>query len=91
MANDRNAPENFELQQPREGVPPAGVIDELRRLRRGATEAVYSYSSAIEAQAEKHGIKRGALRRFITALERDKTKDAQQEASDLERLIEALL
>lgn len=66
------------------------MIEELRHLRRAASEAVYAYSSAIQAQAEKHGIKRGALRKFIAALESDKTDDAAQEAADLERLIEAL-
>lgn len=82
--------ENFELESPTPGVPPAGVIEELRHLRRIATDAVSDYGEAVKAQSEKHKLKRGALRRYIAALEGDTTEDAKEEARDLERLIESI-
>lgn len=85
------ANEEFNLEPPNpEGLPPASVIEELRRLRRIAADSVSDYGEAIKALAEKHGIKRGALRRYIGALEQDKTEDAAEEARDLERLIESI-
>lgn len=88
MPND--APDEFALESPVAGIPPAGVIEELRHLRRVAADAVTDYGEALKAQAERHNIKRGALRRYIAALESDKTEDAAEEARDLERLIEAI-
>lgn len=82
--------ENFELESPIPGIPPAGVVEELRHLRRVATDSVTDYAEALKLQAEKHKLKRGALRRYIAALETDKTEDAREEARDLERLIEAI-
>lgn len=89
VPND-NAPENFELAPPQAGVPSPQVIEELRHLRRIAADAVKDYGEAIKAQAEKHGVKRGALRKYIAALEMDKTGDAAEEARDLERLVESI-
>ena len=74
--------------EPTGGPIPSGVILELRRLHSGAREASSGLSEAIKAQAEKHTIKGGALRRYIAALEGDKVDAARLEAEDLERLIE---
>lgn len=82
--------ENFALESPTPGVPPAGVIEELRHLRRIATDAVSDYGEAVKTQSEKHKLKRGALRRYIAALEGDTTEDEKEEARDLERLIESI-
>lgn len=90
MPNDTAAPEVFELESPIAGIPPAGVIEELRHLRRVAADAVTAYGEAVKAQSERHKLKRGALRRYIAALESDKTEDAAEEARDLERLIESI-
>jgi hypothetical protein len=89
--NDATDPSQFNLEPSNAaGLPPAGVIEELRHLRRVAADAVGDYGEAIKAQAEKHGVKRGALRKYIAALETDKTEDAAEEARDLERLIESI-
>jgi hypothetical protein len=70
------------------GNVPAGVINELRNLRTAANEASTDFREAINTQADKHKVKRAALRRYIIALGNDKVDEAAKEATDLERLIE---
>jgi hypothetical protein len=80
----------FNLETQVAGVPPSAVIEELRHARRVAKDMASAYGDAVGAQAEKYGVKKGALKRFIAALEDDGTEDAIEEARDLERLIDAI-
>lgn len=80
--------DNFALEPSAPGTVPERVIDELRRFRRAAKDYTKAYSDAVEAQAVKHDVKTGALKRYIAALEDDKLEEAEAEADDLARLIE---
>jgi hypothetical protein len=80
-------PKNFKLESTQPGHVPAGVIEELRRLRTEANEASTDFREAIKVQADKHKVKPAALRRYVIALGRDKVDEAKAEAEDLERLI----
>lgn len=81
--------EDFNLEPPTPGVVPERVIFDLRNAYRIAKDYAGALSDALKAQAEKHDVKPGALRRYIAALEGDKVDEAAAEAADLERLIEA--
>lgn len=70
------------------GLPPDRVIGELRHAYRVAKDHAQSYIECIDAQAEKFSLKKGALKRYINALENDKVSDTQEEIDDLERLLE---
>jgi hypothetical protein len=73
---------------PAGSIPPR-VVEELVACRREAKDYVEGYGKAIEAQAQKHGIKAGALKRYINAVEADKLAEIGAETSDLERLLSA--
>jgi hypothetical protein len=64
------------------------VIDELVALRSSARLAAETYTDAIAAQSETHDIRKGALRRYINAREKDQLGDLDLEASDLAKLME---
>ncbi len=82
--------EAFDLEPPSSpGHIPERVILELRQACATAADYSGAFSDACKAQAEKHGIKPGALKRYIKALEGDKLDDAEQEAEDLQALIES--
>lgn len=80
---------DFALEPSEPGVVPARVIDELRRCYREAKDYTQALADAVKAQAEKHSIAPGALRKYIAALEGDKTDEVSKEIEDLARLIEA--
>ena len=82
--------DDFALEAP--GAPghiPERVILDLRQACHTAADYAGAFTDACNAQAEKHGIKPGALKRFIKALENDKLDDAEKEAEDLQELIAA--
>jgi hypothetical protein len=86
---DKATGEVFALEPSEPGVVPPRVIEELRRGFREAKDYADAFGEAVKAQAEKHGIKLKALRRYIAALESDKLDEEAAVAADLERLIEA--
>lgn len=63
------------------------TITELCELRASAKAAAEMFSEAIAEQAEQHGLKKGALRRYICAREADKVADLDAESDDLIRLM----
>lgn len=67
---------------------PTAVIDELREACRIAADYSGTFSDACKAQAVKHYIAPGALKRYIRALEGDKLAEAEHEADDLKTLID---
>ena len=69
------------------GEVPAAVITELRVQYADHKDSGAALSEAIKLQAEKYGVKPGALRRYIAALEQDSVEDVEAECKDLERLI----
>lgn len=82
--------DDFNLESPSApGHVPERVILELRQACATAADYAGAFSDACKEQAEKHGIKPGALKRFIKALENDKLDDAEKEAEDLQELIAA--
>lgn len=83
------APDDFNLEaSDPKGLPPDSVIEELRHARRVAKDYAQAYSDCVDAQADKFKLKKGALKRYISALEDDKTEETQEELDDLERLLE---
>jgi hypothetical protein len=62
-------------------------VSELRNLRKLATGASGDFRDAVKAQAEKYGVKAGALARYVRALESDSLEEVEAEMLDLERLI----
>lgn len=86
-SNAAKTDDNFALSSPTPGKVPAGVVEELRRLRTSANEASTELREAIKVQADKHKVKPAALRRYVNALASDKVDEARKEAEDLESLI----
>lgn len=79
---------DFSLEPPlKPGDIPERVILELRQACAIAVDYAGAFSDACKAQAEKHGVAAGALKRYIKALEGDKIDDARKEADDLLALI----
>lgn len=89
VTNLRGEKTEFALEPSEPGVVPARVVDELRRCYREARDYTQALGDAIKAQAEKHGIDAGALRKYVAALEGDRVEDTRKEIEDLQRLIEA--
>ena len=83
------APEELDLtgQEAAPGHLSARVVDELVDLRTMARAASERFSEAIKAQAEKHELKAGALRKYICAVEADKLSELDAESDDLARLL----
>lgn len=63
-------------------------IEELCQLRTDAKLAAETFSEAIMAQAEKCGLSRSALRKYICARVDDRLEALDTEASDLSHLLE---
>lgn len=63
-------------------------IEELCTLRTDAKLAAESFSEAIKAQAEKYGLSRSALRRYVCARVDDRLEALDTEANDLSHLLE---
>ena len=66
----------------------AAHIAELCELRAGAKAAAEMFTTAISEQAEKAGIGKGALRRYICAREAEKIEELASEKDDIESLLE---
>lgn len=77
----------FDLESEEPGKVPDRVISELRTARYVAKDYATAFSDCIKAQAEKYGVKPGALKRYIVALEEDKLEEVDAETDDLARLI----
>jgi hypothetical protein len=71
------------------GRIPQATIEELVTLRSDARISAENLTAAIAAQAEKYAISKGALRRYVCALESDAMDKLDSEAEDLARLIMA--
>jgi hypothetical protein len=75
----------------KESKPPQAidqaVIDELVGGKLRAADMTAACSDAIKAQAEKHNVKPGALRKYVAALAADKLEDARAETQQLADLI----
>lgn len=80
---------DFALEPDTPGIVPQRVVDELRRCYREAKDYAQALGDAIKAQAEKHSVEPGALRKYIAALESDDIEDTRREIDDLRRLIES--
>lgn len=63
------------------------VIDELVQLRSEAKLRAEMFSEAVALQAKKNEISKGALRRYVCAVEADKLEALGAEASALEELL----
>ena len=63
-------------------------IEELCTLRTDAKLAAENFSEAIKAQAEKCGLSRSALRRYVCARADDRLEALDTEANDLSHLLE---
>lgn len=63
------------------------TIDELVHARQDAQAAAGAFGDAIKEQAKKYKIKKGALRKYITAIADDKVEDVRAEAEALTNLI----
>lgn len=88
MSAQTEAPaEEFAL-EPSDGKIPDRVIEELRHAYAIAKDYATAYSEAAKAQAEKHKLKPGALKKYIAALENDSVADLNDEISDLEKLMQ---
>ena len=65
----------------------AAHIDELVQLRSSARLAAEDFSEAIKETAKKHNINKSALRRYISAKEKDVLDKLDNEASSLATLM----
>ena len=63
-------------------------IEELCTLRTDAKLAAQTFSEAIQAQAEKCGLSRSALLRYVCARADDRLEALDTEANDLSHLLE---
>jgi hypothetical protein len=79
---------DFNLEPTTPGQVPERVIEELRAACHTAVDYAGAFADACKAQAEKYGIKPGALKRYVKALEGDKLEDVEAETDDLQALIE---
>lgn len=64
------------------------TIDELMTLRANARMSAETFTEAVKEQAEKHSVSKGALRRYVCALEKDEIEKLDAEASDLAVLLD---
>jgi hypothetical protein len=64
-------------------------IDELVQLRASARLAAEDFSEAIKAAAEKHDVNKSALRKYISAKEKDQLDKLDSEADALASLLES--
>jgi hypothetical protein len=66
------------------------TVDELATLYADARMSAENFTEACAAQAEKHQLSKGALRRFIAAKHKDKLDSLNGEAQDLATLLEEI-
>jgi hypothetical protein len=64
------------------------TINELVSLRSDARMSAENFTEALKEQAEKHLIAKGALRRYVCALEKDALEALDAEQSDIANLME---
>jgi predicted transcriptional regulator len=64
------------------------TIKELVALRSEAKFAAETFNEAVAAQAEKHGLEKAALSKYVSALEADKVDKLGKMQQDIEKLIE---
>lgn len=69
------------------GEIPQSVIDELVEAKGNAKAYAEAFGDAVKAQAEKYKIKKGALSKYIAAIEADKVEDVRAETAALADLI----
>ncbi len=67
---------------------PKATINELVGLRSEAKLAAETFSEAVAAQAEKHSVNKGALKKYVSALEADKVGKLDEETAAILELIE---
>lgn len=78
----------FELEEsPVRGEVPERVITELVNAKGTARNLAKAFGDSIKTQAEKYGIKPGALRKYVTARHADKIEEVDAELTDLAKLI----
>ena len=64
-------------------------IDELVQLRASARLAAEDFSEAIKAAAETHDVNKSALRKYISAREKDQLDKLDDESDALAALLES--
>ena len=64
-------------------------IDELVQLRASARLAAEDFSEAIKAAAEKHDVNKSALRKYISAKEKDQLAKIESDGEVLASLLES--
>jgi hypothetical protein len=62
-------------------------IDELAALKQSAMDAAETFKNGVAHIAEKHGLNKGALTKYITARVSDKLAKLEEEQGDIERLL----
>ena len=67
---------------------PKQTIKELVNLRSEAKLAAETFSEAVAAQAEKHNVNKGALKKYVSALEADKVGKLDEETAAILEMIE---
>lgn len=67
---------------------PKQTVNELVGLRSEAKLATETFNEAVAAQAEKHSVNKGALKKYVSALEADKVGKLDEETAALVELIE---
>lgn len=85
---DLNAEQVAAMQEDMFATLTTAHIEELCALRTDAKLAAETFSEAIQAQAEKCGLSRSALRKYICARVDDRLDALDTEANDLSHLLE---
>jgi hypothetical protein len=65
------------------GEVPQAVVEELVSAKERAADLAGAYTDAVKAMAEKYGVKKGALSKFVNAIAADKVEDARAETAQL--------
>lgn len=65
-------------------------LPELEKLWQEKDDATFAYGAGIDAVSDRCGIDKKALRKLVTALKKDKTKEVGEEARELADIIEAI-
>lgn len=72
---------------PKAGEIPDSVLDELVAGKDRAKNAATDFASAVERVAEKYKVKKGALKRYVTARAGDKLDELREETDSPESLL----
>lgn len=78
---------SFELEMPEKGKVPDRVLTELCSGKERALNLAEAYADAVKRQAEKYGIKKAALNRYVTALVNDKIDALRKETDQVAKLL----